>query len=80
VSLDAALGKVEERAKALSIARNFPDFGKIIRDAEAGIARRTRLTSAKMQPGAEQTSGPNSSAKSTRSASAPPHCKPKPKR
>lgn len=36
LSLDAALGKVQDRAKDISIARNFPDFGKLIRDAEAG--------------------------------------------
>lgn len=36
LSLDAALGKVQDRAKDISIARNFPDFGKIIRDADAG--------------------------------------------
>lgn len=35
-ALDAALGKIQQRAAAISSERAFPDFGKLIRDAEAG--------------------------------------------
>lgn len=36
LSLDAALGKVQDRAAQISAAKALPDFGKLIRDAEAG--------------------------------------------